>query len=184
MKDTMLSRLLAKLNGGETAAVAAPADVAALQSEFDAFKLEAQAEQERMATALETAANAVAEADAKVAQAEARAAELQAALDAVAVEQEAALKAAQEAALNVRKQKIEAAVGTEKAPALMAATSNLDDAAFDAVVSALSLTGDVESKSKMFTETGATAEVDASKVPTESAEAKLLREKYENKAAQ
>lgn len=177
MKDTMLSRLLAKLNGGEVAAVAAAPDVAALQTEFDAFKLEAQAEQERLVAALELATNAVAEADAKVA-------ELQAALDAVADEQAKALAAAEAAKLDARKAAIEAAVGTEKAAALLAATNDLEDAAFDAVVSALSLATDVESKSKMFSETGATAEVDASKVPTESAEAKLLREKYENKVAQ
>lgn len=170
-QDGMLATLMRKLGG--TVEAAAPEAVVALQAEFDAFKATAEAQHTELAAALETALNAVKEADAKVA-------EMQAALDAVAEEQEKALKAAEEAKASARKQKVEAAVGTEKAPALLTATNELDDAAFDAVVSALSMAVDTESKSKMFTEKGAAAEVDPNAVEEISAEMKILRDKYKS----
>lgn len=60
--------------------------------------------------------------------------------------------------LTARKERIEAAIGTEKAPALLAATETMEDAAFEAVVSALAGSVEQEAKGKMFTETGVAAE--------------------------
>jgi hypothetical protein len=77
-----------------------------------------------------------------------------------------------------RKEKVVAAVGTAKADPLMAATETLDDAAFEAVMGALSASADTESNSKMFQEKGVTVEVVASQVTEESAEMKMLKKKY------
>lgn len=175
-QNTMLSRLMAKLGAVEPVS----ADVEALQADFEAFKTkseaalaEVSAQLTEASTALETAVNAVAEADAKVA-------ELEAKLAAANAEKVAAEVAAAEKRLLARKEKIEAAVGTSNADALMAATQSLDDAAFDAVVSALNMSVDNESKSGMFSEVGAAAQADAAKVE-ESPEMKILREKYSAK---
>lgn len=183
--DSMLARLMARL-GGSPAASADEAVVveatAALRAEFDAFKADAQAQHTELSSALETALEAVKDADAQVAQANARVAELQAALNAVADEQAKALEAAQAATLTARKEKIEATVGSEKVDALMTATTGLDDAAFDAVLSAMTLATDKEAKSKMFTEQGAAAEVDPGKVAELSAEMKLLQSRFPKNA--
>ena len=61
--------------------------------------------------------------------------------------------------LQARKEAIEAAVGTVKAPALMAATESLDDTQFNAVIGAMAASFDAEAKSTMFTEAGVAAEV-------------------------
>lgn len=76
--------------------------------------------------------------------------------------EELAAKAAAAKAVT-RKEKVVAAVGTDKAPALLTATETLEDSAFDAIVASLTVNLDAESKSKMFTETGVTptAKVDA-----------------------
>lgn len=168
--DTMFGRLMAKLRGTPAADVATEA-VAALQADFDAFKASAALELATATANLETALTAVQEADARVV-------EMQAALDAVAAEQEKALAAAEAAKLQTRKEKIEATVGSEKADALMTATTGLDDTAFDAVLAAMTTASTNEAKSKMFTERGAAAEVDANKVVELSAEMKLLQDKY------
>jgi DNA repair exonuclease SbcCD ATPase subunit len=176
-QNTMLARLMAKIGASEPVV---SASVEALQVEFDAFKAssetalaDAAAQLQEVSTALETAVAAVAEADAK-------AAGLQAQLEAVNAEKIAAEAEAAAKRLTARKEKIEAAVGTSKSDALMAATESLDDAAFDAVVSALSLSVDAEGKTGMFKEVGVAAEADAAKVE-ESAEMKILREKYSAK---
>lgn len=184
MKDTMLSRLLKSIGATpEAASEVAPADLAALQTEFDAFKAQAQADQAELSTALETAVNAVKEADAKVAELTAAAEALQAELTqlkAAQAEAEAKAVAQKQAA---RKAKIVAAVGTAKADSLMEATSGMEDAAFDAVLSAMTGAVASEAKSQMFTEVGATADVDPSKTPAaESKEAQILRQKYKGTA--
>src|SRR5438874_5791875 len=74
---------------------------------------------------------------------------------AAAVEFNAArAKAAADAALAVRKEKIVAAVGTEKADALMTATASMDDGAFDAVMSAVATTQVAEANAALFKEVG------------------------------
>lgn len=67
--------------------------------------------------------------------------------------EELAAKAAEVKAAT-RKEKVEAAVGTDKAPALLTATESLDDEAFGAIVASLTVNLDAESKSLMFTEKG------------------------------
>lgn len=173
-KNTVLARLMAKLGASEPVV---SASIKILQAEFDAFKASSEAvlaavaaQLQEVSTALETAVAAVADADAK-------AAELQAQLEAVNAEKIDAETEAALQRLTARKEKIKAAVGTSKSDALMAATESLDDAAFDAVVSALSLSVDAEGKTGMFKEVGVAAEADAAKVE-ESTEMKILREKY------
>lgn len=178
MKQTMLSSLLAGMGFKPAAApadaVASDAAVAELQSQFEAFKLESESQITELSTALATAVKAVEAADARVA-------ELQALVDAAEAEKaEAAVKAA-EAKTAARKEKIVAAVGTVRAEAVAAATEGLADAAFDAVLSAMTLSVEAEATSPLFTEAGVTAEADAATVANavvESAEMKILRTKY------
>lgn len=176
MKQSMLATLVRKISGEQAAA---PEAVASLQAEFDAFRAEASAQHAELSAALETALSAVKEADTRVA-------ELTAAAEAAQAELAAMVNAAAEAKATARKNKIVAVVGTERADALFAATSNLDDAAFDNVVGALVVAGDTEARSKLFTEVGAAGETSPAQAAaeTESAEMRILREKYaQNKGA-
>lgn len=103
-----------------------------------------------------------------------------AALAAVNAEKAALVADAEAKRLAARKEKIVAAIGTEKADALMTATGSLDDTAFEAVVSALNGSIAAEASSDLFKEVGVAAEADASKVE-ESAEMRLLKQKYGKK---
>lgn len=76
-----------------------------------------------------------------------------------------------------RKSKLEAAVGTDKAPALLESLKTLDDAAFDSVVGAMSASFAAEANSAAFKEVGVAAEAPkkASATDEESAEMKLIK---------
>jgi hypothetical protein len=106
-----------------------------------------------------------------------------AALNALQAEKDAAVKEALAAKMEARKEKIVATLGTERADALLKATEGMDDAAFEAVASALGVSAEVESQSPLFKETGVDATVDAAKI-VETAEMKILREKFGNTAKQ
>lgn len=124
--------------------------------------------------ALTEQANTFAELAAKF---EAATAELAAIKEAKAQAEASAL----EAKLTARKEKIVAAVGTDKAEALLAATQGVDDAQFSAIVEAFDAKLVSESQSAMFTEVGADGEVDVAKAE-ESPEMKALKAKYSAKA--
>ena len=64
-----------------------------------------------------------------------------------------------------RKEKLENAVGTVKASALLTSLESLDDTAFNTVVEAMEMNLDAEANSAAFKETGVTAEA---KVPQEA----------------
>lgn len=133
---------------------------------------------EQLAAANEAlASNAVAmkEMGEKLAEMSAKFDAAQTALAAVEAEKAAMLAEATEKKLSARKEKIVASIGTAKAEGVMAATKDLDDAQFEAIVSALATSIDAEAKSEMFTETGASAEADASKIvdPVEKLAANL-----------
>jgi hypothetical protein len=138
--------------------------VADLQAQVDAIKADLGAQ-------LETAVASLAEMSGKYEVA-------QAALAAIEAEK-AALVADQVAAkLASRREQIEAAIGTEKAAGLMAATEGLEDVQFNAVISALAGSVNAEASTSLFTEVGVTAEADASKIVEESAEMRILRQQY------
>lgn len=61
---------------------------------------------------------------------------------------------AKEEKLAARKAKVEAAIGTAKADEILKATESLEDASFDSLLSAFSVSLDAEAKSKMFVEAG------------------------------
>lgn len=108
---------------------------------------------------------------------------VQAALEQAKQEKEMLEAQAKDKELAARKAKIEASVGTDRAPALLEATKGLSDEQFDAIVGAVKVTAEVESKSPMFREVGVQGETDLSKVeqnPAESLEAKL-KAKYQPK---
>lgn len=148
----------------DTSAVQAELD--GLRAEFESFK--------------ETAEQMVAVAEAQVAELKAALDAANAALAAAEVEKIDAEAAAEAQRLAARKEKVEAAIGTEKAAGLLAATENLDDAAFEAVVSALAGSIEAEAKTSLFKETGVAAEADAAQVE-ESETMRILKAKYQGK---
>lgn len=77
-----------------------------------------------------------------------------AALSAVAAEKEAVEAAAKQAKMDARMSKLVDAVGDVKAASLFSATETMEDAAFDAVVAALTVNMAKEAESEMFNETG------------------------------
>jgi len=147
----------------------ASVELSTLKAELEAGK----AEIATLASALETALAAVAEADSNVAAMQAKMQEFTAQIEAEKLQAEAKRQEARKAA-------VEAAVGTAKADGLMAATAALDDAAFQAVVDALSLSVEAEANSAMFNEAGASAEADVD-AAGESAEMKIIKDRYKSK---
>lgn len=101
-------------------------------------------------------------------------------INALTAEKAEAQAKADVAKFAARKEKVVAAIGTEKADGLMLATAGLDDAAFNAVVSALAGSVAVEASSKLFSEVGVAAEADAAKVVEESKEMALIKQRYHN----
>lgn len=171
----MLDALMKKLNIGTkedaeaatevaTETLTVTVDTTTLQAELDAIKAE-------FGTQLEQATAALAEMTSKFEAA-------QAALAAVEAEKAEMLAKAAEAKLTARKEKVVAAIGTDKADALMAATVDMDDAQFTTVVSALAGSVEAEAKTDLFVEQGVAAEADAAKVVEESPEMKIIRAKY------
>jgi hypothetical protein len=102
----------------------------------------------------------------------------QAALNALTAEKAELAAKAEAAKFVARKEKVVSAIGSEKADGLMLATQGLDDAAFDAVVSALAGSVDVEASKGLFTEVGVSATADTTKIVAESPEMKILKQKY------
>lgn len=81
--------------------------------------------------------------------------------------------------LEARTKAVEAAIGTAKAPAMLAATDALNDEQFNAVVDAMAASFDEEAKNPLFKEVGAAASTDATQdAPEETAEMKALKAKY------
>lgn len=165
--DSVLARLAASWGVGASQSP----DVAKLQAEFAEVSsaLEStvellktvEAERDSVQEKLASMEVALAEAQSKIAQAESNA-------------------AAQK--VKTREEKLTALLGTEKAPAVIAATSTLPDADFEAVLSAMEASSKAESKSKMFSEAGAAAEASASvPVDTPSQEMQILVSKYASK---
>jgi hypothetical protein len=111
--------------------------------------------------------------------------EMKKSFDAMLAEKAAMIAEAAQKRLSARKEKVEMAVGTEKASALLAATESLDDAQFEAIVEAMKTTLKTEAeKNPMFQEVGMAGEADH--VETLEAagvtkEAEMLKEKYAKK---
>lgn len=151
---------------------AAAADLSAIQAELTEALSQVTTANELIAEMTEAHAAEVANLKAEIEAAKA-------ALDAIEAEKAEMIAKAEAAKLAARKEKVVAAIGTEKAEGLMAATGHLDDAAFEAVVSALAGSVEAEASSDLFKEVGVDAEVDAAKVVEESEEMKLLKQKYQ-----
>lgn len=103
------------------------------------------------------------------------------ALNAVEGAKQALITSAEEIKAASRKAKVELALGTARAPALLTATQSLDDASFEAIVASLTTSASDEAKSSLFSEVGVSSKTDASAVvtePEESQESKLLKAKY------
>ena len=166
----MLDALKRKL-GATTEESVSLSDYNTLQTEFASFKTDANA-------LLETADAAHAETKQALEQALAQIEELKQFADVVVAEKAVAAEKAEALCLAARQEKITAAVGDARAPALMAATSSMDDIAFDAIVSALKVTGEAEAESALFKEVGAAAEVDAAKIVETNGTLRLLKQEF------
>lgn len=137
-----------------------------------------------MAALLESATTTLASTQKQLAELATQYAVAQSALQSAEDAKAALVADAAQKRMSARKESIVASVGTAKADALLAATDNLDDASFNAVVSAMSGTYEAEAKTAMFKEVGMAAKTDPSAVaemsePEESAEAKMLKAKYQ-----
>jgi len=135
--------------------------LAKLQADFDSYKADAEqlltqatAEVAELKTKLEAANSVIAAAEQAKAIAE---------------------KQALETKMAARKEKIVAAIGTEKADGLMLATEALDDAAFNAVLSALAGSVEAEASTEMFKEVGVDAKAEAPKTDAVSRLAAALQ---------
>lgn len=80
------------------------------------------------------------------------------------------------AKLEARKAKLEATLGSEKVNAVFEATKELEDAAFNAVVTAMATSVEVEAQSELFKEAGVAGDAEPAKEMT--AEERILRAKY------
>ena len=103
----------------------------------------------------------------------------QAALSAVEGAKAALEAEAKNKQLAARKQRVEMAIGTEKAPTMLSATEQLDDAQFEAIVSAMAMSFETEANSQMFKETGVSAKAEAV-ADEESLEMKIIKAKQRN----
>lgn len=80
------------------------------------------------------------------------------------------------AKLEARKAKLEATIGSEKVNTVFEATKELEDAAFNAVVTAMATSIEVEAQSELFKEAGVAGDAEPAKEMT--AEERILRAKY------
>lgn len=146
-------------------------DASAIETELSVMRTELDAVVAGLNVELTSAVAALAEMTANFEAA-------QAALNALTAEKAELAVKAEAAKYAARKDKVVSAIGTEKADGLMLATQGLDDAAFDAVVSALAGSVDVEASKGLFAEVGVSASADTTKIVAESPEMKILKQKY------
>ncbi len=154
-------------------------ELAATLADFETKLAEQGAAFAEQGTALATVLSQLAESQAALA-------EVTAALTAVHEAKELAEANALAAKLTARKEKILAALGTERADAFMAATEAMPDAQFDTVMAAMAVTSAGEASSPAFTETGveASANVDALVAEAEtSGTGAMLAAKYQKQAS-
>ena len=154
---------------------------AAIQAAVDGVKVEFDAYKQSADAAMAEAAERVTALQAELAEMAGKLSEAQAALEAAEAAKVDAAAQAAAAKLAARNERLVASLGTERAAAVMTATEGMEDAAFEAVVAALGVAAAAEAASPLFTEAGVDAKADASTVVEESAEMKILREKYKKK---
>lgn len=90
---------------------------------------------------------------------------------------------AKQVKMDARKATITESVGTSKADALLAATENLDDASFAAIMGAMAVNAKAEEQSPMFSEQGIDGKVEDVSKLAESKEMIALKKKFAAKTA-
>lgn len=130
---------------------------------------------------LASSASALTELQSQFAELSTKYAEAQAALAQLSEVKEAMVAQAAAEKLAKRKESLEHAVGTVKAAELLATLEVLDDAAFDSVVSAMTVNLDAEASSTAFKETGVVAEADKAEVDPVKALAEGFAAKFKTK---
>jgi hypothetical protein len=128
---------------------------------------------------LELAQASLADVQTKYAELSAQLETAQAALAVIEADKAQMVAQAAEAKLAARKEKVEATLGTAKAEGVLAATATLEDAAFEAVLSAFAASYADEAKSPMFNEVGVAAEAAVASAPEESLEMKIIKAKQQ-----
>jgi hypothetical protein len=91
---------------------------------------------------------------------------LKAAFTAIEKEKSDVLAKAATDKAQMRREKVEATLGTAKSEEVLAATANLDDASFEAIVGAFANSFEKEATSPTFKEKGLTADVEVDVKPT------------------
>lgn len=114
-----------------------------------------------MAAQLATATEGLAKMTANFADMEAKYKEVVEKLSALETEKASLEAKAKEVMMAARKEKLEAVLGTDKTPAVLASLENADDKTFETVLSAFSANRQAEANSEMFTEAGVSAEQEA-----------------------
>lgn len=185
-ENQLLTRLARVLTGNKVEVIAETQEVVqeVVEAVVDQVQVELTVDTAEVQAALQEVSAQLEDLTAKFTELSGQYEQAQAALQALADEKAQMIAAAAATKLEARKAKVEAAIGTEKAPGLLAATEGLDDAAFEAVVSALAGSVSAEADTTMFQEVGVTAEVDAVQAVeagSQSKEMKLLQAKYGKK---
>lgn len=140
------------------------------------------AELQEMLAVLETQETALAEALVTIDELQAEKEALQTQMQEFAEQKAAAEANAKQMKMDARLASLSKEVGDERAAKVLAATEGMDDAAFDAIASALKMSADNEAKSTLFTEQGANEEVSPDARQTETTEMKILKEKFKKSA--
>ena len=130
---------------------------------------------------LATQASALTELQASFAELSTKYAESQSALAQLSEVKEAMVAQAAADKFAKRKESLEHAVGTVKAAELLATLEVLDDAAFNSVVSAMTVNLDAEASSTAFKETGVVAEADKAEVDPVKELADIFAKKHQTK---
>jgi chromosome segregation ATPase len=119
-----------------------------------------------LSASLATATDAIAANETKLSEVLAQLEAAHATLAAIESDKASLIAKAVEAKNLTRKEKVEATLGTDKAESVLAATASLDDAAFDAVLSAFSANFEAEANSPSFQEKGITADKEVDVKPS------------------
>lgn len=165
---TLLSKLLGKIEQVDASQVE---NFNTLAAEFVAYKDEAEGVVQAYTTQVNELTTSLATATEQIAT-------LTTALAEANAEKTAAVEAAAAQKQADRMAKIVAIVGEAKADALLQITSDMDDPRFDTFIAAIGGVAVNEAKSPLFTEVGATTEVEVPKTTGKSKEMLLLEEKY------
>lgn len=171
-----MKEMFKKLFAGNPAQPSASAEqqeeVVDMTTQTEATALAAETKIAELSASLATATDAIAAQEAKFAEMQSQLDKANASMAAVEAEKAQLAADAKAKVTATRSEKLVAKLGTEKAPAVLAALENLDDATFETVLGTYAANYEAEAKSAMFTEAGVGGEVKAEAVQDTAARLK------------